>query len=89
MNRQNIFPVPNSTLPYWRTELNEIDSVRTTEKLPAECDIPIIGAGLSGVSTAYHLLDDNLSPPSIVMLEAREVGSDATGRNGGFHYLSF
>ncbi|CZR59116.1 related to oxidoreductase [Phialocephala subalpina] len=47
------------------------------------CDILIIGAGLSGVATAYHLLDDNPSPPSIVILETRQVCPGATGRNGG------
>jgi len=76
------FPVPNSTLPYWRTELHEIDGHRSSETLPEECDVLIIGAGLSGVSTAYHLLDNNPSPPSIVLLEAREICSGATGRNG-------
>ncbi|KAH6684139.1 FAD dependent oxidoreductase [Halenospora varia] len=83
MGEKNYFPVENSTTPYWRTELHEIDSYRSTEKLPEECDVLIIGAGLSGVSTAYHLLNDNPSPPSIVLLEAREVCSGATGRNGG------
>ncbi|KAE8446154.1 hypothetical protein EG329_012527 [Mollisiaceae sp. DMI_Dod_QoI] len=83
MEGHNIFPVPNSTTPYWRSELHEIDSIRSTEDLPEICDVLIIGAGLSGVSTAYHLLDDNPSPPSIVLLEAREVCSGATGRNGG------
>jgi len=79
----NAFPVPNSTLPYWRSDLHWIDSYQSTEQLPKECDVLIIGSGLSGVSTAYHLLDDNPSPPSIVLLEAREVCSGATGRNGG------
>jgi glycine/D-amino acid oxidase-like deaminating enzyme len=51
--------------------------------LPKGCDILIIGAGLSSVSTAYHLLDDNPSFPSIAPLEAREVCSGATCRNGG------
>jgi len=82
-NTNGVFPVPNSTLPYWRSELHEIDSIRTSEKLPEECDVVIIGAGLSGVSTAYHLLDGNPSPPSVVLLEAREICSGATGRNGG------
>lgn len=77
-----IFPVANSTLSYWRSEPHEIDSHRSTEGLPKECDVMIIGAGLSGVSTAYHLLNDNPSPPSIVILEARQVCSGATGRNG-------
>jgi hypothetical protein len=78
----NVFPVQVSTTPYWRTELHEIDSIRSSEDLPPECDVLIIGAGLSGVSTAYHLLDGNRTPPSVVILEAREVCSGATGRNG-------
>jgi hypothetical protein len=76
------YPVPNATVPYWRTQLHPIDSHRSSAQLPAECDIIIIGAGLAGVSTAYFLVDGNPSPPSIVLLEAREVCSGATGRNG-------
>ncbi|TAQ85627.1 hypothetical protein B7494_g6052 [Chlorociboria aeruginascens] len=83
MHGTNIFPVPNPTTPYWRSELHEIDRHRTTETLPSECDVLIIGAGLSGVSTAYHLLNDNANPPSVVLLEAREICSGATARNGG------
>ncbi|TVY30611.1 Gamma-glutamylputrescine oxidoreductase [Lachnellula hyalina] len=77
------FPWPSSTLPFWRTELHELDSARTTPELPKETDVLIIGAGYSGASTAYHLCDDNPSPPSIVILEARQACSGATGRNGG------
>jgi glycerol-3-phosphate dehydrogenase len=79
-----IYPVENATVPYWRSELHEIDSYRSTEELPEECDVVIIGAGLSGVSTAYWLLDDNPKPPSILLLEARQICSGATGRNGNF-----
>ncbi|KAH6671653.1 FAD dependent oxidoreductase [Halenospora varia] len=77
------FPVSSSTLSFWRTELHPLDSHRSTTELPAECDVLIIGAGYSGVATAYHLLEDNTTPPSIVILEAREACSGATGRNGG------
>ncbi|RDW68591.1 FAD dependent oxidoreductase-8 [Coleophoma crateriformis] len=77
------FPVENSTLPFWRTELHEIDNHQSTSELPAKCDVLIIGSGFSGASIAYHLLDDNPSPPSIVILEARSACSGATGRNGG------
>ena len=82
LNMDKIYPVENATVPYWRSELHEIDSYRSTAKLPEECDIIIIGAGLSGVSTAHFLLDDNPSPPSVVLLEARQICSGATGRNG-------
>ncbi|KAF2089926.1 FAD dependent oxidoreductase [Saccharata proteae CBS 121410] len=77
------YPVPNSLTPFWRTELHELDSHRSTPELPRECDIAIIGAGYSGAAMAYHLLDENPSPPSMVILEAREACSGATGRNGG------
>jgi hypothetical protein len=55
---ENINPVTNTTLPYWRPELHKIDSYRSSEILPEESDIVIIGAGISGVSTAYHFLND-------------------------------
>lgn len=76
------FPVENSTLPFWRTEPHEIDNHRTTVELPEKCEVLIIGAGFSGASIAYHLLGDDPSPPSIVVLEARSACSGATGRNG-------
>ncbi|KAK6833808.1 oxidoreductase OrdL [Apiospora arundinis] len=77
------FPVPNSTLPFWRTDLHEFDSHRTTPDLPTESDIVIIGAGFSGSSLAHFIYKDNPSPPSVAILEAREACSGATGRNGG------
>lgn len=79
-----ITPVANSTVPYWRSELHPIDEYRSTERLPQVCDIAIIGAGFAGVATAYHLdkLYEGKERPSIVMLEARQVCSGATGRNG-------
>lgn len=80
------FPVDNPTTPFWRTELNPLDELRTTADLPQESDIVIIGAGYSGVSIAYHLLrhqsQQNKPHPSITILEARQICSGATGRNG-------
>ncbi|KAI0015548.1 FAD dependent oxidoreductase [Xylariomycetidae sp. FL0641] len=80
-----MLPVPNATQPYWRTEPHQLDTHRSTAELPSSCDVLIIGAGMSGVSTAYHLSQESptSAPPSIVLLEAREVCSGATGRNGG------
>lgn len=80
---EQILPVANATTPYWRTQLHSIDEHRSTEELPPECDVVIIGGGLSGVTTAYHLAAlAGAEIPSIVMLEARQVCSGATGRNG-------
>lgn len=74
-------PVPNSTDPFWRSELHELDDLRSTEELPKTSDIVIIGAGYAGVATAYHLLEAG-SKASITLLEARGACSGATGRNG-------
>ncbi|KAI1135105.1 FAD dependent oxidoreductase [Hypoxylon sp. FL0543] len=78
------YPVPNATVPYWRTELHELDSHRSTPELPWEQDIVIIGAGFAGAALAYYLLKGQPSSekPSITILEAREACSGATGRNG-------
>lgn len=78
-------PVQNSTEPFWRTQLDPLDSHRTTEALPTNADIVVIGAGYTGASTVYHLLEkskNSTNKPSIVILEAREACSGATGRNG-------
>lgn len=82
--RHQIRPVDNATTPYWRSEPHAIDEHRSTERLPQSCDIAIIGAGFAGVATAYHLdkLHEGKDKPSVVMLEARQVCSGATGRNG-------
>ncbi|PYH41995.1 NAD(P)/FAD-dependent oxidoreductase [Aspergillus saccharolyticus JOP 1030-1] len=83
-----ILPIDNPTLPFWRTELDELDTLRTTASLPAESDIVIIGAGYAGVTLAYYLLkqlghETNTTTPKITLLDARQICSGATGRNGG------
>lgn len=47
-----------------------------------DADVVIVGAGLTGLSTAYQL---SARHPNrrIVVLEAREVANGASGRNGG------
>lgn len=79
-------PVPNSTEPFWRTQLHPLDNHRSTPELPAKVDIAVIGSGYAGASVVYHILktckDTGAAPPSIAILEAREACSGATGRNG-------
>lgn len=79
------FPNQKSTLSYWRTQLDLLDTHSSTDKLPSEAGIVIIGAGYSGASIAYHLLEKSKASGkslSITILEAREACSGATGRNG-------
>jgi gamma-glutamylputrescine oxidase len=45
-----------------------------------DADVVIVGGGLAGLSAAIELADRGFS---VVLLEAREVGSGASGRNGG------
>ncbi len=49
---------------------------------PRSADIAIIGGGLTGVSTAWHLQQRH-PDLGIVLLEARALGHGASGRNGG------
>ncbi|GCL61265.1 NAD(P)/FAD-dependent oxidoreductase [Pseudaquabacterium pictum] len=46
----------------------------------ADCDVAIVGGGLAGLSAAIELADRGFS---VRVLEAREVGFGASGRNGG------
>ena len=46
----------------------------------AKADVCIVGAGYAGLSTALHLAEAGVS---VVVLEAREPGWGASGRNGG------
>lgn len=80
------FPQPAAgyTQSFWRTELDPLDNHRSTPDLPTKTDILIIGGGYAGASAAYHLFPEDQQgiPPKVVLLEARELCSGATGRNG-------
>ncbi|KAH8673246.1 FAD dependent oxidoreductase-domain-containing protein [Ilyonectria robusta] len=82
-SQQGRGPVPKPVPSFWNAEPRMLDDYRSTAELPSVSDIVIVGAGFAGVATAYHLLKDNPNPPSIVLLEARNLCSGATGRNGG------
>ncbi|KAG5650074.1 hypothetical protein H0H81_000880 [Sphagnurus paluster] len=88
-------PVPSPCPPYWLIPPSPIaqhgsgpDAV-----LPKYADVVIIGSGITGTSVARTLLEwedahptDGAPPPlplQVVMLEARDTCSGATGRNGG------
>jgi FAD dependent oxidoreductase len=85
-------PLPSS----WLIPADSLAKYQSSETLPSDIvDVVIIGSGFSGASVAWHLLHGDGEPRtkylSCVMLEARDVCSGATGRNGTPHrsiYLS-
>ncbi|MEQ1567406.1 MAG: FAD-dependent oxidoreductase [Myxococcota bacterium] len=52
-------------------------------------DVVVIGAGFTGMSTAWHL-SERFPDRKIVVLDAKRVGNGASGRNGGMalHWIN-
>ncbi|KAF5377063.1 hypothetical protein D9757_007696 [Collybiopsis confluens] len=99
-------PVSNATKSLWINTpgANLLANEGSTGILTENADVCIIGSGMTGVSTAFHLaqavkeqsLYNSSSNLTAVILEAREFCSGATGRNGGhltpysfFNYRTF
>ncbi|KAF7856072.1 hypothetical protein EAF04_010027 [Stromatinia cepivora] len=83
----------HTTKSFWMKEPHpEVASVQS-EHLPKIADYVIIGSGITGASVAQALLEglEKATPskpqssphPKVIMLEARDSCSGATGRNGG------
>eukprot|EP00939_MAST-03C_sp_MAST-3C-sp1_P001754 g1754.t1 len=70
------------TRPFWRED-EYVDQDATSSSISeAHCDVVVIGAGMSGVSCAFHLAQEGVD---VVLVDARKTLCDgATGRNGGF-----
>ena len=64
---------------YWLDTAKPAGDFRRTE-LPARADVVVVGAGLTGLSTALHLARQGAD---VALLEANTVGWGASGRNGG------
>ena len=72
-------PVDNPTKSYWQIP-HSLASYRSP--FPEEVDVVIIGSGITGVSVARTLYEHDPSL-KVAILEARQLCSGATGRNGG------
>ncbi|TRM58301.1 FAD dependent oxidoreductase [Schizophyllum amplum] len=78
-------PVPNPTKSFWidsAPDANPLAKEGSEGPLTTDADVCIIGSGMTGVSAAYAFskLEEGLK---VVILEARDFCSAATGRNGG------
>ncbi|KAG4294238.1 hypothetical protein FPRO06_00823 [Fusarium proliferatum] len=84
-------PVDNPTKSFWQSEpdpvISNYQSLASEEiaEFSPSADVVIIGSGLSGAFIAHQLLSSSSPnrPKSVVILEARNAASGATGRNGG------
>ena len=74
------FPVSNSTKPFWLSEPSKY--ARLQSEWVDEADIVVIGSGMTAASLTRYLLSKKPGL-KIVLMEARDLCSGATGRNGG------
>src|SRR5690606_27154092 len=71
------------TLSLWMDQLHEPLEPRPALGAELQADVAIIGAGYTGLWTAYYL--KRQAPQlRIVILEAETAGFGASGRNGGW-----
>lgn len=73
-------PVSNSTKSFWLSQSAPI--ARTQSPWINTADVVIIGSGMSGMNLARTLYQKS-AKLKIVLLDARDLCSGATGRNGG------
>jgi choline dehydrogenase-like flavoprotein len=74
-------PRQNPTISYWQDPPDAIADHRSTTGLPEHADIIIIGSGITGATIAFNILEQK-PETYIVLLEARQACSGASGRNG-------
>lgn len=82
---QSTLPSANPTSSFWHSAPSKtLQGHRTTLKLPVKADVVIVGSGIAGAFAARYLAEDvDGRDLDVVMLEAREACSGATGRVSG------
>lgn len=73
-------PVNDPTIPYWTVPPIDLNLPAHNTPLPTHVDALIIGSGITGVSCARTLLKKGPIGLRVLVLEARDVCSGATGR---------
>lgn len=73
---------PFSDVSFWFDSIDGLSEPEIPE-LPSETEVAIIGAGFTGLWTAYYLNQKN-PELDISIFEAETVGYGASGRNGGW-----
>lgn len=78
-------PTPGSSLSFWHQTTRSFPYLNANHdtKVPRSRKYLIIGSGISGVLTAWELVNTGAKGEDVLILEAREAVSGATGRNAG------
>ena len=76
--------LPKDDQPFWLRSGNPLAGFRSRPRLPEIVDVVVVGAGLTGASTAYHLAGAVREKKwRVVMLDQGDPAGEASGRNGG------
>ena len=70
------------TFPYWLDDVDEPDS-NPTAVHNEDCDLCVVGGGFTGLWTAI-IAKQRDTKRDVVLIDAHEIGSGASSRNGGF-----
>ena len=76
------------SISFWLESCEDDLTPRPALNGSIEVDVAILGAGFTGLWTAYHLLEREPSL-RVAILEAEIAGYGASGRNGGWCYSGF
>ena len=78
-------PFPDPCLSFWHRNTRAFRYLNANDDVPVPASIKylIIGSGLSGSLTAWSLVESGVLGHDIVIFEAREAVSGASGRNAG------
>lgn len=76
-------PFPSACLSHWHRGTRSFPHLNANRysKVPPTTKYAIIGSGISGALTAFSLIENGTNPSDILILEAREAVSGASGRN--------
>jgi glycine/D-amino acid oxidase-like deaminating enzyme len=76
-------PARNGEISFWMSSQAGGQPPRPALTASTECDVAIVGAGMTGLWTAYYLTQ-HAPGLRVVVLEAERAGFGASGRNGGW-----
>ena len=76
--------LPENDEPYWFRVGHPLAGFQSKPDLPAQVDVLIIGAGLTGAATAYHFShSQQATKRRVAVIDQGDPGCEASGRNGG------